>query len=233
MRSSNPLEHSPLLESLIRVGYFGRRSDTNGVAGHQPRPVAATTCCNAVPRLENALTAGQRAKRNVEKFRSDRSFPIWISSTLASRVLWYGQKYGQHLQQASKKPNKFQQKGNVSNHGGRNLDTTPASIDALPRIADAIEGRVPILFDSGIRRGTDIIKALALGAQAVLVGRPYIYGLSVSGASGVERVITILRTELETAMALIGKVSISELDSSVFWSASTRHADTYTVPRRS
>lgn len=103
----------------------------------------------------------------------------------------------------------------VSNHGGRNLDTVPATIDALPRVVDAVAGRIPVMLDSGIRRGTDVLMALALGAKAVFIGRPYVYGLAVGGAKGVERVISILRDELERAMALTGRRSIAEIDASV------------------
>src|SRR5439155_17927944 len=75
----------------------------------------------------------------------------------------------------------------VSNHGGRNLDTAPASIDALPRVAEAVAGRVPLLMDGGIRRGTDAIKALAMGARAVLIGRRHLWGLALDGANGGRR----------------------------------------------
>jgi 4-hydroxymandelate oxidase len=105
----------------------------------------------------------------------------------------------------------------VSNHGARNLDTVPATITVLPRIAEVVAGRVPLLVDGGIRRGTDILKALALGASAVCIGRPYLYGLAVNGAAGVQHVIEILRTELEMAMALTGRTSISAVDRSVLW----------------
>ena len=105
----------------------------------------------------------------------------------------------------------------VSNHGGRNLDTVPATIDALPRIADRVAGRFPILIDSGIRRGTDILKAVALGANAVMIGRPTLYGLASAGPEGVSRVIEILRRELEMAMALTGRTTLSQIDRSVLW----------------
>ena len=108
----------------------------------------------------------------------------------------------------------------VSNHGGRNLDTVPATIDALPRVVDAVAGRIPVMLDSGIRRGTDVLMALALGAKAVFIGRPYVYGLAVGGARGVERVISILRDELERAMALTGRRSIAEIDATVLRRAS-------------
>ncbi|HEV7676014.1 MAG TPA: alpha-hydroxy acid oxidase [Candidatus Angelobacter sp.] len=105
----------------------------------------------------------------------------------------------------------------VSNHGGRNLDTVPATIDALPRVVEAVAGRIPVMLDSGIRRGTDVLAALALGAKAVFIGRPYVYGLAAGGAQGVERVISILRDELERAMALTGRRSIAEIDEAVLW----------------
>jgi len=105
----------------------------------------------------------------------------------------------------------------VSNHGGRNLDTVPASIDALPAIADAVAGRCALLVDGGIRRGTDVVKSLALGASAVMIGRPYAYALAIAGSEGVARAIAILREELETSMALLGRASIAEIDRSVIW----------------
>lgn len=108
----------------------------------------------------------------------------------------------------------------VSNHGGRNLDTAPATIDALPHVVEKVQRRVPVLVDGGIRRGTDVLKALALGANAVLIGRPYLYGLAVAGAEGVTRVVQILRREFELAMALCGRPTIASIDSSTLW----RHA---------
>lgn len=105
----------------------------------------------------------------------------------------------------------------VSNHGGRNLDTLPATIDALPEVTARVAGRVPVLVDGGIRRGTDVLKAIAFGASAVLIGRPYLHGLAVGGAGGVTRVINILRREFEMAMALTGRTTIAAIDPSVIW----------------
>jgi 4-hydroxymandelate oxidase len=102
----------------------------------------------------------------------------------------------------------------VSNHGGRNLDTAPATIDALPKIASRVAERVPILVDGGISNGTDVIKALARGAAAILIGRPYCYGLSLAGADGVTRAVAILRDEVEMAMMFTGHRRIAELNSS-------------------
>jgi 4-hydroxymandelate oxidase len=103
----------------------------------------------------------------------------------------------------------------VSNHGGRQLDGTIATLDALPRVVERAAGRVPILMDGGVRRGTDILKALALGARAVLIGRPYLWGLAADGHAGVERVLRILREELELAMALAGCPSVSAITRSI------------------
>lgn len=100
----------------------------------------------------------------------------------------------------------------VSNHGGRQLDTSPATIEVLESISTAIDGRIEVLIDGGVRRGTDVLKALALGARAVLVGRPILWGLSVDGEQGVRRVLDILRQELDVAMALAGCCSVDEID---------------------
>jgi 4-hydroxymandelate oxidase len=105
----------------------------------------------------------------------------------------------------------------VSNHGARNLDTVPATIDALPGVVEAVGGRIPVLMDGGIRRGTDVVKALAFGARAVLIGRPYLWGLSVGGADGVHNVMGILRSEFQSAMALCGHTSLATIDRSVLW----------------
>lgn len=100
----------------------------------------------------------------------------------------------------------------VSNHGGRQLDGAMASLDALPDVADAVGGKVPVLMDGGLRRGGDILKALALGAKAVLVGRAPLWGLASFGQPGVERVLQLLTDETRLAMALAGKRRVSEVD---------------------
>lgn len=100
----------------------------------------------------------------------------------------------------------------VSNHGARQLDGVPASIEALPGIVEAVSGRAEVYLDGGIRRGTDVLKALALGAHAVLLGRPVLWGLAVAGAEGVARVLELLRAELELAMVLAGRPNIESID---------------------
>jgi L-lactate dehydrogenase (cytochrome) len=102
----------------------------------------------------------------------------------------------------------------VSNHGGRQLDGVPATIDALPAVAAAVDDRVDVLMDGGIRRGSDIVKALCMGAKAVLIGRAYAYGLAAAGGPGVARAIEILGADLVRTLRLLGCPSVRELDRS-------------------
>jgi isopentenyl diphosphate isomerase/L-lactate dehydrogenase-like FMN-dependent dehydrogenase len=102
----------------------------------------------------------------------------------------------------------------VSNHGGRQIDGVQATIDALPEVVEAVRGRAEVYLDGGIRRGTDVVKALCLGARAVFVGRPYLYGAAMGGEGGVSRVLEIFRDEVDLTLALIGKRSVADLDRS-------------------
>ena len=100
----------------------------------------------------------------------------------------------------------------VSNHGGRQLDGAPASVEALPAVAEAVQARIPILIDGGVRRGTDVVKALALGAKACLIGRPHLWGLAVAGEPGVAAVLEIYRREIDRVMALGGWDDLEAID---------------------
>lgn len=110
----------------------------------------------------------------------------------------------------------------VSNHGGRQLESAPASLDALPEVVAAIGAEAEVLLDGGVRRGGDVLKALALGARAVLIGRPYVYGLALAGQTGVEHVLGLFRSQMVRTMQLMGCPSIDELDASWLVSAGTR-----------
>jgi len=102
----------------------------------------------------------------------------------------------------------------VSNHGGRQLDSAPATLRALPEVVAAVNGQAEVLMDGGIRRGSDIVKAMCLGARAVLIGRAYAYGLAAAGHPGVNRALEILRTDVERTLLLIGCPSVSALNAS-------------------
>jgi isopentenyl diphosphate isomerase/L-lactate dehydrogenase-like FMN-dependent dehydrogenase len=103
----------------------------------------------------------------------------------------------------------------VSNHGGRQLDCVPGAVEVLPEVVEAVGGKAEVFVDGGVRRGSDVIKAVALGAKAALIGRPYLYGLAVNGEAGISRVLETCRTELDNNMALLGCASIADIDSSV------------------
>jgi isopentenyl diphosphate isomerase/L-lactate dehydrogenase-like FMN-dependent dehydrogenase len=103
----------------------------------------------------------------------------------------------------------------VSNHGGRQLDGVAATIDVLPEVVAAVDGGCEVYLDGGVRRGTDALKALALGARAVFVGRPVLWGLAVDGAAGAEHVLALLRDELALAMALAGRPTLASVDATV------------------
>jgi L-lactate dehydrogenase (cytochrome)/(S)-mandelate dehydrogenase len=103
----------------------------------------------------------------------------------------------------------------VSNHGGRQLDGAIASFDALPAVVKAVDGRLPVLLDGGVRRGSDVVKALALGAACCLIGRPQLFGLAVAGEAGVALVLELYRREIDRVMGLLGASRIADLNLSV------------------
>jgi L-lactate dehydrogenase (cytochrome) len=100
----------------------------------------------------------------------------------------------------------------VSNHGGRQLDSLPSALDVLPEIVEAVGDRAEVILDGGVRRGTDVVKALALGAKACMIGRPMLYGLGAAGERGVERAVEILEKEIDRTLALLGRPTLADLD---------------------
>jgi isopentenyl diphosphate isomerase/L-lactate dehydrogenase-like FMN-dependent dehydrogenase len=102
----------------------------------------------------------------------------------------------------------------VSNHGGRQLESAPATLRVLPEIVDAVAGRAEVLIDGGVRRGGDVVKALALGAKAVLIGRPYLYALASEGEVGIQRMLDTFRVDLWRTMMMLGCPAVTDLDRS-------------------
>jgi pre-mycofactocin synthase len=145
----------------------------------------------------------------------------WMQSTLPSwqDVAWLREQWGgpfvvkgvMHPDDARRAVDIGADAISVSNHGGNNLDGTPASIRALPAVVDAVGGRVEVLLDGGIRRGSDVAKALALGARAVLIGRAYLWGMAANGQTGVQNVLEILRSGIDEALVGLGRASIHDL----------------------
>jgi 4-hydroxymandelate oxidase len=114
-------------------------------------------------------------------------------------------------------PSSTRQPGRRPTHGGRQLDGVPAGIEALPAVVEAVGGRAEVYLDGGVRRGTDVLNALALGARAVFVDRPILWGLAVDGATGVQRVLGLLREELELAMVLAGLPDLQSVGAGLLW----------------
>lgn len=154
-------------------------------------PAAAPAPVGESPLLGTGLAAGAATWADFAWLRSITRLPVWVKGVLAA---------GDALRALSEGADGIV----VSNHGGRTLDTLPATLEVLPEIVAAVAGRAPVLLDGGVRRGTDVFKALALGARAVLVGRPVLHGLAAAGAPGVAHVLHLLRAELEATMALCG-----------------------------
>jgi 4-hydroxymandelate oxidase len=153
-----------------------------------------------------ALTDPDLNWTDIERFAADCPLPVIVKGLLTEEDAVLAAEHGA-------------QGIVVSNHGGRQLDTVLSAADALPAIVDAVGDRISVIVDGGIRRGTDVLKALALGADAVMVGRPLLWGLTVDGAAGARRVLELLLAELDSDLALVGSPRAEQLDRSFICSA--------------
>lgn len=173
-----------------------------------PPHVCAVNLAGLTPPPRTALQPGQSALFDgLLAHTPTWDDVIWLQSITRLPIVLKGVLHPDDARQAAS----LQVGGIIaSNHGGRTLDTSPATAAVLPRIVQALAGDLPVLVDGGIRRGTDVLKAMALGASAVLVGRPYVYGLVNAGALGVAHVLRLLRDELEIAMALCGCPTLAQ-----------------------
>jgi 4-hydroxymandelate oxidase len=178
------------------------RTETDAASGHLVPAAAIGGLQGAkAPTDFTALIDPDLNWSDIERFASDCPLPVIVKGLLTVEDALLAAEHGA--------------RGIVvSNHGGRQLDTVLAAADALPAIADAVGDRLDVLVDGGIRRGTDVLKALALGARAVMVGRPLLWGLSVAGADGARHVLELLLAELDSALGLAGSPRAEELDRS-------------------
>jgi L-lactate dehydrogenase (cytochrome) len=170
-----------------------------------------------VPRLENVVVPGQGGMPMVDVGTALRKSAVtwedirWIRQSWPGPIVIKGVLTGDDARRAV---DEGAAAISVSNHGGRQLDCVSASINALPEVVAAVNGQVEVLMDGGVRRGSDIVKAICLGARAVLIGRAYAYGLAAAGHDGVVRALEILREDVERTLRLLGVASVARLDAS-------------------
>jgi isopentenyl diphosphate isomerase/L-lactate dehydrogenase-like FMN-dependent dehydrogenase len=183
----------------------------------RPRWLASFLRDGGMPLLPNVVIPGKGPMALVDITRALAESAVTWSDLKWIRELWRGPIVVKGILTADDARRAVDEGAaaiSVSNHGGRQLDCVPASLRALPEIVKAVHGQTEILLDGGIRRGTDIVKALCLGARAVLCGRAYAYGLAAAGEDGVNRAIEILRADLDRTMRLLGCASVADLDRS-------------------
>jgi L-lactate dehydrogenase (cytochrome) len=182
-----------------------------------PRWLTSFLLDGGLPKLENVILPGRGPMRLVDVSSGLRSAAVtwndfrWIHELWPGPIVIKGILTGDDARRAV---DEGAAAIVVSNHGGRQLDGVAASIQALPEVISAVKGQIEVLMDGGIRRGSDIVKAICLGARAVLIGRTYAYGLAAAGEAGVARALQILRDDLERTVRLLG-TSIAGLDSSL------------------
>lgn len=183
-----------------------------------PRWLAAFVLDGGVPKLENIVTPGKGAMRMTDVAAALASAVVTWNDLRWLRKVWPAPIVVKGVLTADDALRAIDEGANgvvVSNHGGRQLDGVAASLRALPEIVAAVNGQAEVLMDGGIRRGSDIVKAICMGARSVLVGRAYAYGLGAAGHAGVGRALEILRADVERTLRLLGCASVAELNSSL------------------
>jgi len=183
-----------------------------------PRWLAAFVLDGGVPKLENIVTPGKGAMRMTDVAAALASAVVTWNDLRWLRKVWPAPIVVKGVLTADDALRAIDEGASgvvVSNHGGRQLDGVAASLRALPEIVAAVNGQAEVLMDGGIRRGSDIVKAICMGARSVLVGRAYAYGLGAAGYAGVARALEILRADVERTLRLLGCASVAELNSSL------------------
>ena len=195
---------------------FGKRLSEwrNRFNAPETTPVPNLEC--SIAKCEPMLSDGQHPFRSELFFQIEKALSpsfdwddlVWLKSITSMKVVVKGIMTPEDAEMAIQ----YGADGIfVSNHGGRQLDFVPASIEVLPMIAKQVAGRVPVLFDGGVRKGSDVLKALALGADMVFLGRPILYGIAVGGSSGVDRTLEILEMELRQSMNACGIANVGNI----------------------
>ncbi|PYT73698.1 MAG: alpha-hydroxy-acid oxidizing protein [Acidobacteria bacterium] len=182
-----------------------------------PRWLAAFLVDGGMPRLENIVVPGQEPMKLVDVAAALVDAAVTWADLRWIRKVWTGPIVVKGILTAGDARRAVDEGAAavvVSNHGGRQLDSVSATIRALPEVVSAVHGRTEVLMDGGVRRGSDIVKAICLGARAVLVGRAYAYGLGAAGKAGVTRALEILRADIERTLRLLGCPSVATLDRS-------------------
>jgi isopentenyl diphosphate isomerase/L-lactate dehydrogenase-like FMN-dependent dehydrogenase len=209
-------DHRNGMAPLIGGGGFAKLPFLPNILAH-PRWLVAFLADGGVPGLENVVIPGQGPMKLVDVGTALADATVTWEDLLWIRNVWSGPIVVKGVLTADDAKRAVDCGATalvVSNHGGRQLDSVSATVRALPEIVQAVDGRIEVLMDGGIRRGSDIVKAICLGARAVLIGRAYAYGLAAAGYDGVVRALQILRADVERTLRLLGCPSISALDRS-------------------
>ena len=204
------------MKELLGTSLFAKIPYVPDILAH-PRWLASFLLDGGVPKLENIVLPGEGPMQLIDVASALSKAVVTWGDLRWIRELWSGPIVVKGLltgDDARRAVDEGAAAVVVSNHGGRQLDSVSSSLRALPEIVAAVKGQVEVLMDGGIRRGSDIVKAVCLGARAVLIGRAYAYGLAAAGQSGVVRVLEILRNDVERTLRLLGCPSVAALDRS-------------------
>lgn len=213
------------MKELLGGSFLAKLPYVPEILAH-PRWVAAFLADGGMPRLENIVVPAQGPMKLIDVAAALVDAAVTWDDLRWIRKVWPGPVVAKGIltaEDAERAVDEGAAAVVVSNHGGRQLDSVSATMRALPEVAAAVKGRTEVLMDGGIRRGSDIVKALCIGARAVLIGRAYAYGLAAAGEAGVMRAIEILKADLERTLRLLGCPSIAALDRSYVELADPRH----------
>jgi L-lactate dehydrogenase (cytochrome) len=204
------------MKELLGTSLFAKIPYVPNILTH-PRWLTSFLLDGGVPKLQNVILPGQGPLELIDVAAALARAAVtwedlrWIRQQWPGPIVVKGLLRGDDAKRAA---DEGAAAVVVSNHGGRQLDSVSASLRALPEVVAAVNGQVEILMDGGIRRGSDIVKAICLGARAVLIGRAYAYGLAAAGQAGVDRALEILRCDVERTLRLLGCASVAGLDRS-------------------